>query len=41
MYDDAHEHDVGGKLNNESSTVLFSPFSSFVSENREYGHFSQ
>ena len=31
----------GGKLNNERSTLLFSPFSSFVSQNREYAHISQ
>ena len=27
--------------NNERSTLLFSPFSSFVSQNREYAHISQ
>ena len=32
---------VGGKVNNECSTLLFSPFSSFVLQNREYAHISQ
>ena len=41
MHDEAHQHVVGGKLNNERSTLLFSPFSSFVSQNREYAHISQ
>ena len=31
MDDDDHWYDVGGKLNNECSTLLFSPFNSFVS----------
>ena len=31
MHDDDHWYDVGGKLNNECSTLLFSPFNSFVS----------
>ena len=37
---EAHQYVVGGKLNNERSTLLFSPFSSFVSQNREYAHIS-
>ena len=41
MHDEAHHYVVGGKLNNECSTLLFSPFSSFVSQNREYAHISQ
>ena len=32
MHDEAHQYVVGGKLNNECSTLLFSPFSSFVSK---------
>ena len=35
MHDEALQYVVGGKLNNECSTLLFSPFSSFVSQNRE------
>ena len=41
MHDEAHQYVEGGKLNNECSTLLFSPFGSFVSQNREYAHISQ
>ena len=37
---DAMKYDEGGKLNNDYSTLLFSPSSSLVLQNRSYEHIS-